>query len=159
MVRHWLHPCPVAFTLAPPKPSLSSPWTLAQTLSLDRDSAPHHERTCSEFTRRDHHDRSAEALNVDLPPPHTPSATRTQRFSATTVQALRGAQPEPGPPGVYRREAIGAAGSVAQLAVVIAPPALERAGILLTTLSATAPDPRSPPPPISTLHQSETSEV
>jgi hypothetical protein len=83
-------------------------------------------------------------------PPNATSATQSHRSDANTVQALRGAQPKPGPPGVYRRSAIGGA-SDAQLTDAVVTPALDRAGILRSPFSApglheVVPATNPPPP-------------
>ena len=71
---------------------------------------------------------------------HNRGTQRTARGSRGCLVGERGeaspqgrpARPGSGPSGVYRREAVGS-GAVAQLAVAVATPALERAGVLLTT--------------------------
>ena len=81
----------------------------------------------------DHHGRSAEARHGDLPPLQPPDQLldRTGRAPPPCTQ-LWSDRPGSGPSGVYRREAAGG-GAVAQLAVAVVPPALDRAGVLLTT--------------------------
>ena len=82
-------------------------------------------------TQGDCHGRSAEAHHGDLPPLQPPDQS-FDRTGLAPPACTWSARFGSGPSGVYRRVAVGGS-AIAHLTVVVLAPALERAGVLLTT--------------------------